>query len=253
MRMLRQWLARLDEDLYSSRPPGASKRCHYTQRCACLTPTWSLYYCTEQRYGVQLTPPPLSITVWEESSRFVGQTPSVTATCERRHTNGMLEMRSVGDDRVDWSHTPETSINYHQAGPNMEPTRKEKKRTSKKYVEKGSHDRHKEDRVQLEGAWKESPGQKTLEDCGQRPMPQEGRGVKNAYSIHWHIPYHNYIRHNTPFYTFNKDNLEKVTQVKQGHGECLSSKLVKYDVTLRRFSIKAVGCEMLAKQVLKAL
>ncbi|KAK2146748.1 hypothetical protein LSH36_584g01035 [Paralvinella palmiformis] len=43
---------------------------------------------------------------------------------------------------VDWSHIPETSINYHQAGPNMEPTRKEKKRTPKKYVEKGSPDRY---------------------------------------------------------------------------------------------------------------
>jgi len=53
---------------------------------------------------------------------------------------------------VDWSHTPETSINYHQAGPNMEPTGKEKKRMPKKYMEKGSHDRHEEDRLQLEGA-----------------------------------------------------------------------------------------------------
>jgi len=52
---------------------------------------------------------------------------------------------------VDWSHTPETSINYYQAGRNMEPTRKEKKRTPKKYVEKGSPDSHKEDRLQLEG------------------------------------------------------------------------------------------------------
>ena len=53
---------------------------------------------------------------------------------------------------VDWSHTPENNINYHQARPNMEPTRKEKNRTPKKYVEKGSPDRHKEDRLQLEGA-----------------------------------------------------------------------------------------------------
>ena len=64
--------------------------------------------------------------------------------------------QNAGDQKetigVDWSHTPETSINYHQAGPNMEPTRKEKKRTPKKYVEKGSPDRHKEDRLQLEGA-----------------------------------------------------------------------------------------------------
>jgi len=45
---------------------------------------------------------------------------------------------------VDWSHTPETSINYHQAGPNVEPRRK--------YVGKGSPGIHKEDRLQLEGA-----------------------------------------------------------------------------------------------------
>ena len=50
------------------------------------------------------------------------------------------------------SHTPETSINNHQASPNMAPTRKEKKRTPKKYVEMGSPDRHKEDRLQLKGA-----------------------------------------------------------------------------------------------------
>jgi len=54
--------------------------------------------------------------------------------------------------RLDWSHTPETSINYHQVGPNMEPTRKEKKRIPEKYMEKGSPDRHKEDRLQLEEA-----------------------------------------------------------------------------------------------------
>ena len=53
---------------------------------------------------------------------------------------------------VDWSHTPETSINYHQAAPNMEPTRNEKKRTPKKYVEKGSPDGYKEDRLQPVGA-----------------------------------------------------------------------------------------------------
>jgi len=49
----------------------------------------------------------------------------------------------------------------------MEPTRKEKKRIPKKYMEKGSPDRYKEDRLQLEGACKESPGQKTVEDFCQ--------------------------------------------------------------------------------------
>ena len=40
---------------------------------------------------------------------------------------------------VDWSHNPETSINYHQVGPT-------------KYVENGYPGRHKEDRSELEGA-----------------------------------------------------------------------------------------------------
>ena len=116
----------------------------------------------------------LLITVWEESSKFAGQTPSVTATCGKKHTYRMLEMRSEGDDGVDWSHAPETSINYHQA-LTWNPQRKG---TPKKYAKKGSRDRHKEDRLQLEGAWKESPGQKILEDCCQWPISQEGRRVK---------------------------------------------------------------------------
>ena len=40
---------------------------------------------------------------------------------------------------------------YHPAGHHVEPTRKEIKRTSMEYTEKGSPDRHKEDRLQLEG------------------------------------------------------------------------------------------------------
>ena len=68
-----------------------------------LTPMWSPYYCMEQRHGGQLTPPPrnyrlLLITVWEESSKFAGQTPSVTATCGRKHTNKILEMRWERDN-----------------------------------------------------------------------------------------------------------------------------------------------------------
>ena len=43
---------------------------------------------------------------------------------------------------MNWANTPETSINYHQAGPNIEPTMKKKKRTCKKYVETGSPDTH---------------------------------------------------------------------------------------------------------------
>jgi len=61
------------------------------------------------------------------------------------------------------------------------------------------------------------------------------------------------MRHNTLCYMFNKYDIEYLTQVKQGHAVCLESLFVKDDVTFRSFSIKAVGCEMLAKQVLKPL
>ena len=33
----------------------------------------------------------------------------------------------------------------------------------------------------------------------------------NTYSIHWQVHLHNYKRYNTPFYTFNKDNIEYVS------------------------------------------
>ena len=32
-----------------------------------------------------------------------------------------------------------------------------------------------------------------------------------------YVSLHNCMRHNTLFYTFNEDNMENVTQVKQGH------------------------------------
>jgi len=37
---------------------------------------------------------------------------------------------------------------------------------------------------------------------------------------------------------FNKDNMEQVTQAKQGHLECLGSLFDKDDVTFQSFSIK---------------
>ena len=49
----------------------------------------------------------------------------------------------------------------------------------------------------------------------------------NAYSIHWQIHLHNYKHRNTSFYMFNKDNIEYVIQVKQGHSECLASVFIK--------------------------
>ena len=52
---------------------------------------------------------------------------------------------------MDWSHAPETSISYHQTGPD---TRQKKTRPSnfdaKEHVEKGPPDRHQDDRIHLE-------------------------------------------------------------------------------------------------------
>ena len=51
---------------------------------------------------------------------------------------------------VDCSNAQETSIKYHQAGHDIEPTRKRKKKTSNEHVENGSPDRHKDVRIHLE-------------------------------------------------------------------------------------------------------
>jgi len=63
-------------------------------------------------------------------------------------------------------------------------------------------------------------------------------GGMNAYSIHWQTHFHNYMRHNTPFYTFNKDSIEHVLQVEEGHGECLRlclSNMTSHSKVFRRF------------------
>ena len=54
---------------------------------------------------------------------------------------------------MDWSHVPKPSVNYHQARSDMEPTRKKKTRSSKEHVEKGSRDRHIDNRIHMEADW----------------------------------------------------------------------------------------------------
>ena len=56
-----------------------------------------------------------------------------------------------------------------------------------------------------------------------------------TYSTHSQIYLHNCMRHNTPLYTFNKENMEHLTRVKQGHVKCLASLFGKDDVTFRSF------------------
>jgi len=46
---------------------------------------------------------------------------------------------------------------------------------------------------------------------------------------------HNCMPQNTPFYEFNKDIMEYVKQIKQGHLKCLESLFAKDDVTFRGF------------------
>jgi len=78
--------------------------------------------------------------------------------------------------RVDWSHTPETGISYHQATPNVEATRKKKKRTSKKYAEMRSLDGHKDDRLQLEDSRTKAPDRRLWKTVVNDLCPRRGEG-----------------------------------------------------------------------------
>jgi len=63
----------------------------------------------------------------------------------------------------------------------------------------------------------------------------------NAYYIHWQIHLHNYMRQNTQFYTFNKDNIEQETQAAASVWRLCLSKMTSDSEVFRRFSIKAVA------------
>jgi len=86
--------------------------------------------------------------------------------------------------------------------------------------------------------------------CGQSRKRVLFWGM-NAYSIHWQTHLHNYMQHNTLFYTFNKNNIEHVTQMSVWR-LCLLN-MTSLSEVFRRFSIKGEGCVMLAKQVFKPL
>jgi len=54
----------------------------------------------------------------------------------------------------------------------------------------------------------------------------------------WYLMYvslYKCVQQNTPFYMFNKDNMEHASQVKRGHVECGGSLFGKDDVTFRSF------------------
>ena len=56
-----------------------------------------------------------------------------------------------------------------------------------------------------------------------------------VFDVLMYVSFHNCMRYNTPLYMLNKDNMEHVIQVKQGHVECLGSLFGKYDATFRGF------------------
>jgi len=65
------------------------------------------------------------------------------------------------------------------------------------------------------------------------------------------------MRHNTPLYMFNKDNMEHATQVKQGQGVVFGVFVWQRWRHIPKFSedsrLKFRPCEMLAKQVLNTV
>jgi len=48
-----------------------------------------------------------------------------------------------------------------------------------------------------------------------------------------YVSLYNCMQHNTPFYMFNKDNMEHVTQVKQGHVMWLRLKFWPYEMSFK--------------------
>ena len=71
----------------------------------------------------------------------------------------------------------------------------------------------------------------------------------NAYFIHRRIHLYNYKRHDTLFYALYNDNIEFVTQVKLGHGDCLAY----FSEYSRLKMLHVCPCESLTKQVLKPM
>jgi len=85
---------------------------------------------------------------------------------------------------VNWAHTPETSINYHQAGPNIEPTMKKKKRTCKKYVETGSPDTHTTRTGFNWGELEKAQDRRLWKTVVNRPMGERRRRRRQDHDLH---------------------------------------------------------------------
>ena len=63
------------------------------------------------------------------------------------------------------------------------------------------------------------------------------------------------MRHNTPFYIFNKDNMEHVTQVKAMWSiwDICLAKMTSHSEVFRRFAIKVSALQDVSKEDLKPL
>ena len=143
--------ARLGEHLYNS---GAPKCCHYTKRCACNSNMKSVLLCRAQ---TRRTPN----TIIKKVQTFINNSPRRVLHIRwptTIHNSDLLEKsyhRNAGDEirrrRCWWLghilRKPASTITRQVLTWNPSG-----KRTPKKYAEKGSPDRHKEDKLQLEEA-----------------------------------------------------------------------------------------------------
>ena len=81
--------------------------------------------------------------------------------------------------KMDWTHSEEASMQYHQAGADMESSRETEEGKAQTHVAEGSTSRHKTHRKDMATAGEGSTGQRALEDSCGWPMPLLGsNGLK---------------------------------------------------------------------------
>ncbi|VDP50627.1 unnamed protein product [Schistosoma margrebowiei] len=100
----------------------------------------------------------------------VGRTLLAKTNCGKEQTRSQRRKKSGRKLEVDGTHIEESTLLRHKTSPHMESSRPKEKRKTKEHITPGSGDRYEKSEQVLDGIEKEGPGQRGLENAGQRPM-----------------------------------------------------------------------------------